>query len=276
LALRNVIEIDQEKCDGCGLCILACAEGAIQLVNGKAVLISDKYCDGLGACLGDCPQDAITIIEREALDYNEKAVENHLRTNDPRPSVEKKLAQKSGILDSSRPVVTPLQSIHTGGVCPGSMSRSFDVPEKAPASKEPGVSSSMMSQLTNWPVQLMLAPTSAPYFENADLLIAADCVPFAYPNFHNDFLAGRTLLIACPKLDKVDIYLDKLTEIFRRNEINSIGIAFMEVPCCNGLVQLARTALEQAGKNIPLNLTRLGVRGGVLTRQQIGGEENGS
>nr|MBN2277737.1 4Fe-4S binding protein [candidate division Zixibacteria bacterium] len=273
MAVREIIEIDADKCDGCGLCILACAEGAIQLVNGKAVLVSDRYCDGLGACLGDCPQHAITIVKREALDFDEKAVENHRRSEPPHQPVESRLSPQNGSYNAPRKPVRPLAGFPTPGGCPGSRPQAFGSGESIPLGKT-GSSSLSLPQLTNWPVQLMLAPIKAPYFDGAELLIAADCVPFACPDFHSDFLAGRILLIACPKLDRVEIYREKLHDVFSQNDIKSIDIAFMEVPCCNGLVQLVTTAVQETGKNIPINLTKLGIRGQVLATGKTSRKED--
>ena len=253
MAIRKVIQIDPEKCDGCGLCVHACAEGAIDIINGKARLISDTYCDGLGACLGDCPQDAISIIEREAVEFNEEAA----RIN----------AENIKTMNQRRkPIITApvAPSVHA---CPGSMSQALPtinpVTEAGPKIATGGGS----SRLANWPVQLMLAPARAPYFENADLLIAADCVPFAFPDFHEKFLAGRTLLIGCPKLDDVQHYIDKLAQIFLQNSIKSVEIAYMEVPCCRGLIRLVETALDEAGAKLPVSLTKVGIRGGIEDEQ---------
>lgn len=186
---RKIVQINEEKCNGCGLCIPNCAEGALQIVNGKAKLLSEKFCDGLGACLGHCPQNAIVVTEREAEAFDEKAVE-HL------------LHQKK---ESNKPRVEPL---FTG--CPSSRMMHFRIPKPAAESSAP---TPAVSMLTQWPVQLKLVPISAPYFQEADLLVVADCVPFAYPNFHQDFLKGRTVVVGCPKLDDLQYYRDKLTEI---------------------------------------------------------------
>ncbi len=255
MGIRKIIQIDPEKCDGCGLCVHACAEGAIDIINGKARLISDTYCDGLGACIGDCPQDAITIIERDAVEFNEEAA----RIN----AENRKKAERQGKTINTAPSVSPARA------CPGSMSQSLPtlnpVTEAGPMKGAGGCP----SRLANWPVQLMLAPAKAPYFDNADLLIAADCVPFAFPDFHEKFLAGRTLLIGCPKLDDVQHYIDKLTQIFLQNSIKSVEIAYMEVPCCRGLIRLIETALDEARVKLPVSLTKVGIRGGIEDEQSF-------
>jgi ferredoxin len=235
MAIRKIVNIDENKCNGCGLCVPNCAEGAIKIIDGKAKLIAENLCDGLGACLGECPQGAITITEREADEFSETAV--HARLN-------------------------PHQ--HGGGGCPGS--RAMELNRQNNAAKAAAVSSGdievkIKPQLTQWPVQLMLVPDSAPYFENADLLITADCVPFAYPNYHLDLLKGKKVVVGCPKLDDIGYYVEKLTGILKNNRINSIMVAFMEVPCCGGIVRAAEAALEMSGKNIPLNKIRISING---------------
>ena len=253
MAIRKIIRIDREKCDGCGICVHACAEGAIDIINGKAELISDSYCDGLGACIGDCPQDAITIIEREADEFNEEAA---------RLNVQNKTTMKPQV----KPVASPAPPVHG---CPGSKAQTLPTLNPATEAERVKGAGGCPSRLANWPVQLMLAPVKAPYFDNADLLIAADCVPFAFPDFHEKFLAGRTLLIGCPKLDDVQHYVDKLTQIFLQNRIRSIEIAYMEVPCCRGLIRLIETALAEAGVELSLTLTKVGIRGGIEDEQSF-------
>jgi Pyruvate/2-oxoacid:ferredoxin oxidoreductase delta subunit len=247
MATRKIVKIDEEKCTGCGLCIPNCAEGALQIVDGKAKLITDKFCDGLGACLGHCPEDAITVIEREAVEFDEKAVEVHLH--------KQKEAQP-------KPEPQPSQSF-TG--CPSSRTMHFKIPETQTEAVSNTPSVSMLSQ---WPVQLKLVPINAPYFQDADLLIAADCVPFAYPNFHQDFLKGKAVVVGCPKLDDVQYYKEKLTEIFKTNSIKSVTVPYMEVPCCFGLVKATEDAIAASGKNIPLKKVKIGIRGEIKPEEE--------
>jgi NAD-dependent dihydropyrimidine dehydrogenase PreA subunit len=243
--IRKIVHIDQDRCDGCGLCVPSCAEGAIKIVGGKAQIAADNLCDGLGACLGDCPRDAITIIERDADLFDEAAVEKHLH--------EKPAAPQS--------VVKPAQPVQHGG-CPGSRAVSF---APAPASQAPGTGP-QPSQLAQWPVQLLLVPVTAPYFQDAELLITADCVPFAYADYHREFLAGKAVVIACPKLDDAKAYTEKLTELFRASRIKGITVLRMEVPCCGGIVVAARQALAASGKEIPFREVTISIRGEVLGR----------
>ncbi len=252
---RKIIRIDEEKCDGCGLCVPACPEGAIRIIDGKARLVSEIYCDGLGACLGECPQDAITIEERDAAEFDEEAVKRHL-AGQAKPAVPEK------------PVAAPATA---AAGCPGMLARMLREARPAPVADDDGATGESPSQLANWPVQIKLVPVMAPYFRGARLLIAADCVPFAFADFHRRFLAGRTLLIGCPKLDDAAVYRAKLTEIFTANDIQSIDVLFMEVPCCFGLVQLVRLALENVPKDIPLTLTRIGLRGEILETTEVAG-----
>ena len=255
MAMRKIVKIDESKCNGCGLCVPNCAEGAIQIIDGKAKLLADNLCDGLGACLGECPLDAITIIERDADEFDEEAVHHHLK-NSSTPS-----AQPTPVAQPKHPHP---HGHHHGGGCPGS--RAMEINKKAAAQHAASASTDdievkIKPQLSQWPVQLNLVPVNAPYFDNADLLIAADCVPFAYPNFHLDLLKGRKVVIGCPKLDDVAHYIEKLTAIVRENNINSVTVAFMEVPCCGGIVRAAEAAIAQSGKNIQLNRVRIGISG---------------
>jgi NAD-dependent dihydropyrimidine dehydrogenase PreA subunit len=244
--IRKIVEIDPEKCNGCALCVPACAEGAIRIVNGKALLSADNFCDGLGACLGECPQDAIRIIEREADSFDEAAVAEHLAKTAPETRAPKPDNTGHGH-----------RAIHHGG-CPGAQVLSFSAATESSAAtpKQP-------SQLRQWPVQLTLAPVSAPYFQGADLLIAADCVPFAYADFHKDFLAGKVVLIGCPKLDDNRLYQEKLTSLFRVSSIRSVTVLRMEVPCCGGIVVAARQALEDSGKELPFREVTVTISGEV-------------
>jgi Pyruvate/2-oxoacid:ferredoxin oxidoreductase delta subunit len=246
MTTRPIIRIDEDKCDGCGKCADACMEGAIQIIDGKAKLISEIYCDGLGACIGECPQDAITIEEREAAPFDEKAVEEHLKKN----------AQPA--------TPCPDQAASKGLACPGMALRDFGTSMNNPEDEEQDSSSPAQSALRNWPVQLKLLPVNAPYFNNARLLITADCVPFAYAGYHKRFLKGRVALVGCPKLDDVNLYISKLTEIFRTNEIKDIEVLHMEVPCCTGLVRIVQKALEESGRDIPARFTKIGIQGEVL------------
>lgn len=242
--IRKIVQIDKERCNGCGLCVPACAEGAIRIEGGKAVLSADNLCDGLGACLGDCPQDAIRIIEREADGFDETAVEKHLKA----------IGKTAPLHPSHQP------HSHASGGCPGSRAMSFDRPT---APRENAASSAQASQLAQWPVQLHLVPVTATYFQDADLLIAADCVPFAYADFHNDFLAGKALVIGCPKLDDNSFYQEKLTQLFTQSTIKSITVLRMEVPCCGGIVTASRQALAASGKDIPFREVVIGIRGEI-------------
>ncbi|MEW6377164.1 MAG: 4Fe-4S binding protein [Thermodesulfobacteriota bacterium] len=250
MVTRKIVRIDEEKCNGCGLCIPNCAEGALQIIDGKAKLISDKFCDGLGACLGHCPEDTITIIEREAEDFDEKAVEAHLHK-------QKESAHTHGPQSKPQPVFTK---------CPSSRVLHFQVPK----SKETGTATPSVSMLTQWPVQLKLVPINASYFQDADLLVAADCVPFAYPSFHKDFLRGKALVVGCPKLDDIQFYKEKLTEIFKTNSIKSVTVPYMEVPCCFGLVKITEDAIAASGKKIPLKKVKIGIRGQIQPEGQVG------
>ena len=262
MPVREIIRIDEERCDGCALCVPACAEGAIKIIDGKAKLISETYCDGMGACLGECPQNAITIEKREADQFDEAAVEKHLARGN-------KSAEQEPVFPAANPM-----HMHGGPhqypACPGSHSqnlRTASAPAIA-AIAETNRSASLQG-LSNWPVQLMLAPTRAPYFNNTELVIAADCVPFAFADFDRSILRGKALLIACPKLDNVSIYEAKLREIFAGNDIEAVTIAYMEVPCCFGLVHLIREAVEESGKQIPVSLVKLGIRGEILEKEAI-------
>lgn len=209
--VRKIVRIDEKKCNGCGLCIPSCPEGALQIIDGKARLVSDIYCDGLGACLGECPQGAITIEERAAEEFDEETAKTHLKEKREKPTI----------------------------------SRS------APAS----------SALAHWPIQLHLVNPKAPYLQDTNLIVAADCVPFAYRNFHQDFLKGKSIVIGCPKLDDVKFYEEKLAEIFRQSSIKGITVVNMEVLCCNGLHYIVQKAVERSGKNIPVEQVVIGIKG---------------
>ncbi len=246
--IRQMVKIDEEKCNGCGLCADACHESAIAIIDGKARLIRDDYCDGLGNCLPVCPTGAISFEEREAAAYDEEAV----KANQEKAAKEAAQKVPSGCPGSRPQNLTP-------HMCPGSMSRSLD---HAPAQTAP-VTGEIMSELTQWPVQIKLAPINAPYFDNANLLIAADCSAFTYGDFHRRFIRNHVTLIGCPKLDDVD-YSEKLTEIIKHNNIKSVTIVRMEVPCCGGLENAAKTALQASGKFIPWQVVTISINGQIL------------
>ena len=260
MAVREVIEIDERLCDGCGDCVTACAEGAIAIVDGKARLISDVYCDGLGACLGHCPQGALKVIEREADAFDEQAVEDHLkRLRGP--------AQGPG----PQPQFTVLSQAPTpaAGGCPGSRPQMHQLP-LAPVGD--AADAPVSSQLRHWPVQLHLVPPTAPFFQGQDVLLAADCVAFAVADFHQRHLAGSSLAIACPKLDSnQEIYLQKLVAMIDVAEIRSLKVMVMEVPCCGGLVRLAEEALRRANRDVPVECLVVGTQGHILGEHRIAG-----
>lgn len=243
--LRKIVKIDQDKCDGCGLCVPSCAEGAIKMINGKAVLAADNLCDGLGACLGECPRDAIQIEERDTDEFDEAAVEQHLAAQGKQAPVHQPAAPAPH---------------HHGGGCPGSRAMSFARPQE-PAESSP--SGSRQSQLAQWPVQLHLVSTTAPYFQGTDLLITADCVPVAYAGYHEDFLKGKAVVMGCPKLDDNNFYQQKLTELFSKSDVKSITVLKMEVPCCGGIAVAARQALAASGKQIPYKEVTIGIHGEI-------------
>ena len=232
---RNIVKIDEKKCDGCGLCIPSCVEGAIQIFDGKARLVKDTYCDGLGACLGKCPQNAISILEREAEAFDERGTEEHLKT-----------------------IQVPVAAQFKGSQSTQSMQ----------FQKENTVFTDITdygkSRLSTWPVQLKLMPPNASFLKNADLLIAADCVPFAYANFHENMLKERVLAVGCPKLDDASLYRNKLAEIFRTADIRSVTVVNMEVPCCFGLHRLVKEAMELSGKSTPLRQETISIKGEKL------------
>lgn len=231
---RKIIEIDESKCNGCGLCVTSCAEGAIAIIDGKAKLISDKYCDGLGACLKECPEGALRIVERDAEPFDEKAVHEHLRS----------------IKEETLPCGCPGSSVRNIEPCP--------VPEYYDDEVE------LKSELTHWPVQLTLVPPTAPFLNGKEVVLCADCVPFAYPNFHRDFLKNKAVLVACPKLDDFKAHTEKLAMILKMANIKKLIIAHMEVPCCFGLVHMVNQAIEKSNVNIPVEEVTIGVRGNIL------------
>ncbi len=250
MAVREMVVIDEEKCDGCALCVPSCAEGAIQIIDGKAKLVADNLCDGLGACLGDCPQGAITIEKREADEFDEAAVEKRLEEIGRKPDQPQATPAQSGGCPSAQ--------VQSFGGCPSSQIRSV-----TPASANAELAGERPSELRQWPVQLHLVPPTAPFLQGADLLLAADCVPFAYADFHKNMLKDKALLIACPKLDDGQAYIEKLTQMFAAGTIKSLTIAIMEVPCCNGLTAIVRQALANSGADIPLEIVTVGIGGSL-------------
>ena len=238
--LRKIIQIDEERCDGCGQCITGCAEGALQLVDGKARVVSDKYCDGLGACIGECPTGALTIIEREADEFDEAAVEVLLGKTHAKAST-------------------------SAGGCPSAGLQIFSAPsacEKAnlPSSLEAGEE----SFLSHWPIQIRLVPSNAPFLHGADLLVVADCVPLAYPSIHKDFMKGRAVMMGCPKFDDAQSYIDKFAKICANAGLKSITVLSMEVPCCSGLPTIVKKGLQISGATIPLTEVVISTKGKVL------------
>jgi ferredoxin len=241
---RSIVHIDQDKCDGCGLCVPACAEGAIRVIDGKARLVADNLCDGLGDCLGTCPKGAISIEERPAEPFDEQLGESHRRR--PSPEAEK---APDGLLPCG---------------CPGSAMRKLDAPARQQRRPNPSAGGRRTSRLGHWPVQLALLPEQGDVWSGADVLIAADCVAFALPDFHDRLLGGRTLAVACPKLDDAGAHAEKLGRVFAGNEIRSVTIARMEVPCCGGLERIVAEALAAAGADVPVTVVTVGAEGGML------------
>jgi len=248
--IRTIINIDKEKCNGCGICVNACHEGAIAMVDGKAELVRDDYCDGLGNCLPACPTGAITFVEREAAAFDEAAVEENMK--------KKQQEESSGKQHQHH-------DLPCG--CPGSQSRALkrEAEEKNASAPATAQTEKPESQLQQWPVQIKLVPVNAPYFDGANLLIAADCTAYAYANFHNDFIKNRITIIGCPKLDEGD-YSEKLTAILANNNIKSVTVVRMEVPCCGGIQNAAITALKNSGKMIPWQVVTISTTGEILEK----------
>jgi ferredoxin len=281
MVVRKIIKIDDELCTGCGICIPNCPEGALQIIDDKARLISDLFCDGLGACIGECPEDAISIEERDAEDYDErKVMENivkqgknvikahlmHLKDHNQ----DEYLQEAVSYLKENN-IEVPAEVESEGEIadeapmpcgCPGSHVMDFRGEDASLESSEPAPK--LQSRLRQWPVQIMLVPPMAPYLKDADLLIAADCVPFALANFHEELLKDKVLLVGCPKLDNVEYYKEKFINIFKTNNIKSVTIAHMEVPCCFGLHKLITDAISESGKDFPLKTVVIGVKGEIL------------
>ena len=294
---RKIIEIDERKCNGCGLCIPACPEGAIQLIDGKARLISDLCCDGLGACLGHCPEGAITVEEREAAPYDERQVMDNILRQGPnviRAHLEhlrdhgqnEFLAQAVAVLDE-KGISNPLQqenqpmlhtelmtldasrsTLHAHSGCPGARSVAFDTPSApAPGGDESG---RRLSQLTHWPIQLHLLSPAAPQYQGRDVLLAADCVAFTVGDFHRDHLKGKSLAIACPKLDQgQEIYVEKLKALIDMAKVNTLTVMIMQVPCCMGLLKLAQTAASEAKRKVPVKCVVVSLRGEILQEEWV-------
>jgi NAD-dependent dihydropyrimidine dehydrogenase PreA subunit len=240
MTLRNIVKIDEEKCDGCGQCANACAEGAIKIIDGKARLVSEIYCDGLGACIGSCPQDAITIEKREAAEFDEEVTKAHL-------AKQQKTEEQSGF------------------VCPGMMTKTL----REKPNGENGSKAAVSSQLSHWPVQLKLVSPQAPYFANSDLLLVADCVPFAMGDFHSRFLREHSVVVGCPKLDDAEFYVGKLAAILKANKLNSLTVVHMEVPCCSGLTQIARQAITKNKIEMSFEDVTIDLHGNVSTTETI-------
>ena len=243
--LRKIIEIDEDLCDGCGNCVPSCAEGALEIIDGKARVVADIYCDGLGACLGECPTGALRIVEREAEDFDELAVEKFL--------AEKKRREEKTTI--------PLVS----GGCPSAQLQTFEAAttESEPAAQE------VDSALSHWPVQIMLVPPTAPFLKDADLLIMADCVPVAFPSLHRDFLKGRAVMMGCPKFDDVQHYIEKFAQVCKLSGIKSITSVVMEVPCCSALPMIVKQGMEISGVKIPMEEVVISTRGKILQRRQV-------
>lgn len=242
---RKIIEIDEEKCDGCGNCVISCAEGALAIVDGKAKVISDNLCDGLGACLGECPQDALKIIEREAEAFDEEAVEVHLAGQ-----------ESAGEKQESMPCGCPSTRIQSFSPC-------------STANQPVRQSAGGPSALSHWPVQIRLIPPDAPFLKGADLLVVADCVPVAFPSLHQTFLQGKTVMIGCPKFDDAEAYIDKFAAIFQTAGIKSITTVVMEVPCCSGLPMIVKKGLQKAGRQIPSTQVVISTRGEILEEHKV-------
>jgi NAD-dependent dihydropyrimidine dehydrogenase PreA subunit len=242
---RKIIEIDDELCDGCGQCVPSCAEGALQIIDGKARIVSDNLCDGLGACMGDCPNGALKIIERDAAEFDEEAVEKHLE------SVAEKEAEKPA--NACGCASHQIQSFSPASGC------ACSDPETSPASDQ-------KSALSNWPVQIRLIPAEAPFLKNADILITADCAAVAYPKLHSHLLAGKVVMMGCPKFDNAEEYIEKFKEIFTKAGVKSLTIVSMEVPCCSGLPVIVRKGLEAAGASIPVTEIIISAQGKIISQ----------
>ena len=263
---RKIVQIDEERCNGCGQCVSACAEGAIELVNGKARLVSENYCDGLAACLGECPEGAISIVEREADAFDPEAVGHYLKRKD---SGEQRAESGGKNIKNPGPEtqnlkLETLSTLPCG--CPSTHLQTFE--NACDAANQPASQSDISSALSHWPIQIKLVPPTAPFLKGADLLVASDCTPVACPNFHRDFLKDRIVLLGCPKFDDTEEYINKFADIFRTAGIRSITILIMEVPCCSKMPLIVRQAMTLAKKDIPVEIVTVSARGTVVKRQK--------
>jgi len=245
---RKIVEIDEERCDGCGNCVVSCAEGAIEVIDGKAKIVKDSYCDGLGACIGECPQGALRIIEREADEFDPEAVEHYLKEKD----------------QADQSAKAPEETMACG--CPSNRIEMFEPScEKV---NRPTSQSNAASALSHWPVQIRLVPAKAPFLKGAHLLVAADCTPVAYPDFHRDFVRGRVVLLGCPKFDDAQEYVKKFAEIFKTANIQSVTILDMEVPCCSALPAIVKKGMDASGKQVAMEEVVVSTRGRILQRKK--------
>lgn len=254
-AVRNIIQIDEELCDGCGQCVPDCAEGSLKIIDGKARLVADKLCDGLGACLGSCPTGALKVIKREADEFDEDAVEAYLAAEKKQDATPQPAMMDCGCAS------THIQSFKTAPPVGGSSCQSANIPTQIPAHNAGS------SALTHWPVQIRLIPANAPFLQNADLLIAADCTAVAARNFQATYLAGKTVMMGCPKFDDADSYIQRFAEIISTCNLKSLTILIMEVPCCSAMNVIVRKAIERAGKAVPVEQITISTRGEELSRK---------
>lgn len=249
-SLREIVLIDEDKCTGCGDCIPSCAEGALQIIDGKAKLVADNLCDGLGACLGTCPEDAIRIVEREADEFDDEEVEKHLDHSENHSHHDQ---------NRHNAAMKEHMQAHATGGCPGA--RMMDLQEETKPEQAGGPRERQASQLSHWPIKLILLPPEAPFLRGKELLLAADCVGVAHPEMHSELLKGKAIAIACPKFDDTEFYIERMTEIVKHSGITGITVAHMEVPCCHGLNQIAEQAVKNAESDIPVKSIMIGIRG---------------
>jgi ferredoxin len=279
--VREIINIDEEKCNGCGLCIPNCPEGALQVIDGKARLVSDLFCDGLGACIGHCPEGAIVVEKREAEPYDERKVMANIVTQGEATirahlehleehgenellAIAKAFLEENGISVGAAPSAAASAAIHAHAGCPGSRSREIERDDNE------STGPARPSELTQWPIQLHLVPTGAPWLKDRDLLVSADCVAYALGDFHKEHLKGKALAIACPKLDSgQDIYLEKLTAIIENSGVKSVEVLIMQVPCCRGLLHLVQQAAAGATREIPITYSIVGIEGEILETVEL-------